>query len=47
MIFELFFQQFSIVSMDVYAFRPPYFAALFLLAQRKIFKLCLVARGKQ
>ena len=32
MILELFFQQFSNVSMGVYAFWSPYFAALFLLA---------------
>ena len=43
--FELFFQQCSIVSMGVYAFWPPHFAALFLLTL-KISKLCFVARGK-
>ena len=35
MIYELSFQQFSIVSMGVYAFRPPHFAALFHLTHWK------------
>ena len=47
MSFELFFQQFSIVSMGVYAFFNTSFPCFISLNSLKISEMCFVARGKQ